>query len=490
MKRKTLILLLSVCATFIILNCWAIAHEVFFVPLFSVALIVIYLAVFRFDLLLYLMAFVTPLSVPLSEFSEQAIDISLPTEPIMLIVTFLFFARSLYGIRSDSRFLKHPITIVIYFYLFWLLITSITSTIPLVSFKFLATKIWFIVSCYFALQQFFKDNNKNIIRIFGCYIAGLAIVVLMTTIRHAGYGFSEFSGRWVMSPYYNDHTAYGAILAFFIPIVFGFAFLSDIKNRVRILYFVLTALFLTALFLSFSRAAWLSLAVSIGVWCLLKWRIKLSWVALAILVLGTAFYNFSDDIFYRMSRNSQDSSGDLGEHLQSITNISTDASNVERLNRWAAAGDMIKEKPITGWGPGTYQFNYAPFQQGKYKTIITTNFGDGGNAHSEYIGPFAETGILGFLSVLVLVIAIIYFGIKTYINAPDTQTRIMALSLILALISYFVHGILNNFLDTDKLALPYWATFAAVVTLAQKVKDNLSLEFTSKSKMLQITASS
>ena len=68
-----------------------------------------------------------------------------------------------------------------------------------------------------------------------------------------------------------------------------------------------------------------------------------------------------------MSRNSQDSSGKLVEHLQSISNISTDASNVERLNRWVSAFGMIKEKPLVGWGPGTYQFEYAPFQKGKYK---------------------------------------------------------------------------------------------------------------------------
>jgi O-antigen ligase len=468
MEKKPLLLLLSVCATFIVVNCWAIAHEFFSVPLLSATFAVVYIAIFRFDLLLYFMAFITPFSIPLSEISKQTIDISLPAEVIMLTVTFLFFARSLYGIRSDVRFLKHPVTVAIYFYLFWLLITSITSTMPLVSFKFLASKIWFIVSCYFVMQQFFQHDRKNIVRIFGCYAVGLALVVIMTTIKHAGYGFSEFSGRWVMNPYYNDHTAYGAVLALFIPITFGFAFLPDLKKSVRIFYVILTAIFLLALFLSFSRAAWLSLMLGIGVWCILKWRIKLSWVIIAIIVLGGAFYSFSDDILYRMSRNSQDSSENLVEHLQSITNITTDASNVERLNRWAAAGDMIKAKPITGWGPGTYQFNYAPFQQRKYKTIITTNFGDGGNAHSEYIGPFAEAGILGFLSVLVLVFLILYFGIKTYVHSPHIQNRILALSFVIALITYFMHGILNNFLDTDKLSLPYWAAFAGIVALMER----------------------
>ena len=34
-----------------------------------------------------------------------------------------------------------------------------------------------------------------------------------------------------------------------------------------------------------------------------------------------------------------------------------------------------------------------PFQDASDLTIISTNFGDGGNAHSEYLGPLSEQGI-------------------------------------------------------------------------------------------------
>ena len=41
---------------------------------------------------------------------------------------------------------------------------------------------------------------------------------------------------------------------------------------------------------------------------------------------------------------------------------------------------MFNEKPIYGFGPGTYQFEYSSFQDPDDKTIISTKFGDGGNA--------------------------------------------------------------------------------------------------------------
>lgn len=457
-------IVLGVSLAFILLNCLALTREMFFIPLLSGAFILLYLLFFRVDILIYLMAFTTPFSIIIKN-NQINLGLSLPSELIMIALTLLFLFRILYDIKLDRKILKHPISIVIYFYLIWLLITSITSEIPIVSFKFLASKIWFIVSSYFVVIHLIKKDLNNAIKFFNCYAVGLAIIVLITTIRHAGMGFSEDSGHWVMSPFYNDHTAYGAILAFFLPISIGFFFLPKNNKWQKTGYLILSIIFIVGFYLSFSRAAWISFIIAAGVWVVLKLRIKFSWFIVGISSLFILFYFFSGDLLYKMSRNSQDSSGNFVEQVQSISNISTDASNVERINRWVAAKGMIIERPILGWGPGTYQFVYAPFQKGKYKTIISTNFGTGGNAHSEYIGPWAETGTIGLFVILALVILILYYGIRTYIRIKDTKLRLLSLTLSLSLITYFIHGGLNNFLDTDKLSLPFWASFAVIVVL-------------------------
>lgn len=454
----------GVSLAFILLNCIALTREMFFIPLLSGAFILLYLLFFRVDILIYLMAFITPFSIIIKN-DQINLGLSLPSESIMIALTLLFLFRILYDIKLDRKILKHPISIAIYFYLIWLLITSITSEIPIVSFKFLASKIWFIVSSYFVVIHLIKEDINNAIKFFNCYAVGLAIIVLITTIHHAGMGFSEESGHWVMSPFYNDHTAYGAILAFFLPISIGFFFLPENNKWKKTGYLILSIIFIVGFYLSFSRAAWISFIIAAGVWVVLKLRIKFSWFIVGISSLFILFYFFSDDLLYKMSRNSQDSSGNFVEQVQSISNISTDASNVERINRWVAAKGMIIERPIVGWGPGTYQFVYAPFQKGKYKTIISTNFGTGGNAHSEYIGPWAETGTVGLFVILALVILILYYGIRTYIRIKDTKFRLLSLTVSLSLITYFIHGALNNFLDTDKLSLPFWASFAVIVVL-------------------------
>ena len=101
----------------------------------------------------------------------------------------------------------------------------------------------------------------------------------------------------------------------------------------------------------------------------------------------------------------------------------------------------------------------------KEKTIISTNAGDGGNAHSEYIGPLAEQGFMGTILMLTFVITVVYTGLKAYRKAKNKKAKYLVLGTTLAFFSYFVHGFLNNFLDTDKLAIPVWSCAALIVII-------------------------
>jgi O-antigen ligase len=177
------------------------------------------------------------------------------------------------------------------------------------------------------------------------------------------------------------------------------------------------------------------------------------------------FYVFQTEIFIALGRNNTDAEGGFSNNIESVSNISTDASNLERLNRWSCAIRMWEDKPILGWGPGTYMFKYARYQLSSERTIISTNFGTNGNAHSEYLGPLSEQGIIG----LVIVICILFYstalGYRLVYSVAETEIKILVIGLFLGLMTYFVHGFLNNFLDTDKLSLPFWSFLSALVCI-------------------------
>jgi len=428
-----------------------------------VILFVILMYFVSLDKIILLITFLTPLAVNFSSL-EMGIGISIPTEPLMVGVLIFFFIKILHEGKYDITILKHPLTIALLFNLTWMFLTCVTSEMPWVSFKYLLSRLWFVIPFYFFAIILFKKYS-NIKLFIWLYIIPLLGIIFYTLYNHSIRGFDEESGHWVMTPFYNDHTAYGAVLSIFVPILFGFSINKNYTVSSRIVSFTFFVFFIVALVLSYSRAAWISLAVGLVVFILVLLKIKFRWILLSLAVFIGLFYAFQNQILDKLEKNKQDSSENFVEHIKSIYNISSDASNLERINRWQSAIRMFHERPFWGWGPGTYQFLYAPYQMSKEKTIISTNAGDLGNAHSEYIGPLAESGLLGMLSVFAIFILSIYYGLRVYKKAVTHEIKIISLGIVIGLISYYIHGFLNNFLDSDKASVPVWGFIAILVAL-------------------------
>lgn len=431
-----------------------------------IVLAIVLLAIYAFDKLLYLVVLATPLSVPLSELvGGLPFNMFLPTEPLLFGILIIFIMQLCAKGQFDRAILHHPISYAIYFSLFWILVTSLTSTMPLVSFKFLLARIWFIVGFYLIAAKLF-ESTRNIEKYVWLYTIPLLIIIFYSTYRLFGYGlWNKQAAHFVMNPFYNDHTSYGAVIAMYLPFLFGFSFTKLYSPGLRIFIRIVLGILLVGLILSYARAAWVSMMAAFGVWVVIKLRIRFMPLFTTFLVVIALLFVFQNQLLMYLERNDTESSANLGEHISSISNISSDASNLERINRWSCAIRMFEDKPIFGFGPGTYMFNYAPYQLSAYRTIISTNSADRGNAHSEYLGPLAESGVLGLVSFLILIITISYTAIHAYSRTSDKRLKTLLMGCLLGLITYFIHGVMNNFLDTDKLSVPFWGFTAAIVVI-------------------------
>ena len=442
-----------------------IIHDNYLALVAPIFIAVIFISIFNFKNLFFLLFFCTPLSVSLADVTGvSGIDMALPTEPILFGLMILSVIFIIYHYNSFKDIFTHPITVFILLYLLWMFITCITSSMPIVSFKFLLTRIWYILPMFFIGSVFFK-NTKNITFFILLYSIPLVLVVIYTVFRHAGYNFDKESAHYMMSPFFNDHTSYGAMIAFFIPLNIALLFIHNNNIFIKFIACCILVILLVGLVLSFTRAAWLSLFLAVMGGVVLRFKInrKLLFSSpLLIIVLGFFFQSYIIDV---LESNTQNTSDNLLEHTTSISNISTDASNVERINRWHCALYMFYDKPVFGWGPGTYQFQYAPFQLLKYNTVIRTNTGDLGNAHSEYLGPLAESGIFGFLSFSLLVYVVMYQAVRLYYEVKNSKMKILTFFITISLTTYFIHGIFNNFLDTDKASIAIWGSMAMIVAI-------------------------
>ena len=447
---------------FLLLNhLFAMNKELWFMAV-PAALVLVLLFLRNMDLALMATALVTPLSVNVAVLGES--ELSLPAEPMMILLTVVFLIRSAIEKAYDRRLLRHPVSIAVAVMLLWMAVASATSQLPLVSFKYTAARLWFVIPFFFAGAYAFRDT-KRIRQFFWCYAIGLIVVILISTARTIGHLHDLNTLHHAMKPFYNDHTAYGCVIALFLPAAFYYIFSRNSKGWTRLWWVALFGVLVMGLYLSFSRAAWISVVAAVGVFFAVRMGMKIKWMMVCFAVGVALFFTYQGDLLYKMGKNSTDSSTELSSQVKSMSNISTDASNLERLNRWASAFRMWREHPAVGTGPGTYQFLYASYQRSYQLSVISTNAGNLGNAHSEYIGPLTEQGVPGVLFISAVFLITFATGVKVYRTAKSKPIANTALAFTLSLLTYYVHGAFNNFLDTDKLSVPFWGFTAVVVAL-------------------------
>ncbi|MEM7037233.1 MAG: O-antigen ligase family protein, partial [Bacteroidota bacterium] len=291
----------------------------------------------------------------------------------------------------------------------------------------------------------------------------ITFVVIMGLFLSTGR--SPFGLRFNPGPFFADHTVFGAFAAMWVPVLYLLAFRFDLKKRQKQLAQLALLGFLVALFFSYSRGAWASCLLGLilmGVFTLPKSyrRFLLPSTILFVVIGGYVWYMGQGT---GTAKNDAVSRKNLKDHVASITNFRTDDSNAERINRWYCAIEMFKERPTTGFGPGTYAFLYGNYQRARYRTSVSTNRGDNGTAHNEFLLAMSETGWMGAIILLGIFIAPIVMGVRGYHRAIKKNTRLLYLAITFGLITYDIHALVNNFLDQDKIGGSYFG-FMAIIT--------------------------
>ena len=105
-----------------------------------------------------------------------------------------------------------------------------------------------------------------------------------------------------------------------------------------------------------------------------------------------------------------------------------------RLGPWTAAVAMAKERPLTGWGPGTFGAEYIPHRlkveiatrMRLTNPLLTSSYGE---AHSDLLQPFAEGGI-PFGLALAAAAAFLLAGLLRAVRRLDGSARREAIFLL------------------------------------------------------------
>jgi len=218
------------------------------------------------------------------------------------------------------------------------------------------------------------------------------------------------------------------IFSFFVSLCFftGLGLLLRERNNfLKIMYLAGSLLMVLAIGFSFSRGAYLGAASGTLFFLvlLLKRKNVLGKVVIAsAVVLAAVLIIYQQAIFQR---------------LVSAFNFK-EGSNIERLQNWRQAADMIQDYPLFGVGLGNYSARVDP-TAGERSSIY---------AHNLFLDIAAETGILNGIVFL----ALLAVGIWQGVAAGD----FLGLGTASGFVYFFVHGIFDT---------PIWSPQVMVIFL-------------------------
>lgn len=447
---------------------YSLAYVILIIPL---VLIGAYQLVYNFRNFLYLMVFLTPLSVSLVNIGA-GVGLSLPMEVMLALSAIFSLILFLWDGLPPKPFMYHPVTIIIFVQFAWILVTTITSSYSSTSIKFSIARLTYLMVFYLLFSKIFLEKG-NIRKFIWTYCLGLLPVMIYSIFRLSQLGFGRKYSPEMAEPFFDDHTVMGACMAMLLPLLIIWARKREIHLpgiHFKRFFWPVVGMVIVCTALSYSRAAWLSLFGAAALYFLLRLKVPFKAVLLGFITLGIIGFALRGPLVERMQENDNVSGEDILMTAKSVTNVSSDESNAERVNRWSCAVRMGQDKPLFGFGPGTYEKNYPAYQIKSEMTRISSMSGDRGDAHSEYMTAFSEQGFPGLVIWLSLVFGLIWSGMRAYYSGPDEYSKKLALGLLLGIFTYFIHGIVNSFLDIDKAATLFWGMAAAIVCLDCKAR--------------------
>ncbi len=187
------------------------------------------------------------------------------------------------------------------------------------------------------------------------------------------------------------------------------------------------AVFVAGLLVNRNLTSWTALLAGTGILLLARWRRRAAApIALVVLLAAIAI------LAYHPMRHR------AAEALYALRAKDWDRLVTYRLGAWAAAVEMTRERPWTGFGPGTYGAELAPhrlraeiaMRRRLANPLATSAYGE---AHCDYLQAFAEAGIpagLALLGAVVLVFRGLFAAARRMPPGKDRSEALLLLAFL------------------------------------------------------------
>lgn len=374
--------------------------------------LIVVIFIFAFNPLssLFLLAFSVPIINWLFYFKNLEIPLADLIAVLGLIAWFLALLYKLIFQKNVKVKLKFPLFFPFFLFLLANILSLFNHPAPLTGFYYLSRWLILLYAAYIFLPINLLKKEKHLrLIVWGLALSSLIVMMsgwlsLLTQDWQNSFFRLKSISWWGIYPFGENHNLIAEFLnaGAFLWLALKEWASSTRKKRIYNSIFLITV---AAVILTFSRAAWITLALQLSVYLLWHNRQHLKKQGGLILLTAVAAILIMLPIFWRMN-------------VLQADNIS---STENRLLLLDIAYQAWQEKPILGQGTGRFTELVAD------NIRFSAKYGDPIDSHGFLQKIAAETGLIGLISWIFLLIIIAQqamIGLKKYSRQAPWLTPI------------------------------------------------------------------
>jgi putative inorganic carbon (HCO3(-)) transporter len=367
----------------------------------------------------------------------------------LVALTILSYVIKLFN--GQASFTFTPLSLYLFIFAVVLVFSAVFSATPQSSLK--TGVVWLLyLALYPVIVNTIKD--KRILYL-------LLILLVVSATLQSLYGIYQYSfGLFIDNEGWADSELFADIktrvigtldnpniLAQYLELIIplGLALFWTTRDWARKMFFITcTMIMILCMLLTYSRAGWIALVLSVLVFGLLRDRKVL---LLGVLGLFVAVYFLPSSFMNRLS-----SIGNLGE-----------SSTMYRTFIWKSALYMLKDFWFSGVGLGTNAFSAVYNQFYMREGVFAFH------THNLYLQLWIETGILGLLSFLTVVFVNIKHALSALLQSRSIVIKAILASLLAGLSGFLFHGLLEHSFYNLRILLLFWILLAFIMSISSMV---------------------
>lgn len=378
------------------------------------------------------------------------------------------FSYGVFGIYFLSRFgfeirrypkLPSEIILFLAFYFLSIIISFIFSDFQRIGFDYISRILLFFQIAYLVYCTIENEDSIKKLIIVVFLVASIISLSIFYELALNNFNFLDFE----ISMYFRSGglipnvNAAAGLFAISFPIAVVLLF-GDFDKKIKNILKVFIIIIFIGIILSNSRAAYISLIISISFILFNLKRRLFNYVLIGLFLLALIFFVIPP----------------LNEFLTLFLRLQDGISYREYL--WKLSLDIINDNWVFGVGPGAFgqvMFKYFPVMLDSWQGVVFKNLFDVTNAgnvsHNFYLGFFAELGMLGLITSILLPIIFFRIAVQTirWYKKIRNNYYFLTLGITSVGLGLFVRAnldnvsiITNGYITTD---LPFWIVFSILI---------------------------